>query len=80
VFDSKDINALSISLHPGGVRTGNSSPTSEFRLGLMEMPDGSIRFIGKENRAMLDGSLSPQDGALTCKWIILAQGVGIDDT
>jgi hypothetical protein len=44
-----------------------SSPTSESRLGLMVMPDGSLRFIGKDNHAMLDKSLSPQDGALTCK-------------
>ena len=69
IFDKDNIKALSISLHPGGVATGRTSSRSiqTHYHGLIKSLDGSIKMVGKDYLASLDGVLSPMDGAITCE-------------
>ena len=65
-LDAQGVQGIAIALHPGGVRTGESSDIPRlYNPTTQTITAGSINFVGPDNLSMLDEALSPIDGALT---------------
>lgn len=60
------VQGIAIAVHPGGVKTGESSDIpSVLYMPIIHTTVGSINFVGPDNISRLDEALTPIDGALT---------------